>query len=171
MYRKSESYLINGYPLGAPPPGLGSASPGPGAGADMGGERTYAVRGTLDFKLGEDGLFRLSVNHAQGRMTTGPYQSKSTIGVLQVVPVPGNPNNVELVNVIDTPANETRLSILGNADGGGNAIDGSSFLPGAGIGTSEEIAEGIEYLARAEWVTGVALEVDGGLGLGVSSFG
>lgn len=38
------------------------------------------------------------------------------------------------------------------------------------IGTSEEIAEAVEYLARAEWVTGVALEVDGGLGLGVSSF-
>ena len=28
----------------------------------------------------------------------------------------------------------------------------------------------IEYLVRAEWVTGVALEVDGGMGLGVSSF-
>jgi 3-oxoacyl-[acyl-carrier protein] reductase len=38
------------------------------------------------------------------------------------------------------------------------------------IGTAEEIAEAIEYLARAEWVTGVALEVDGGLGLGVSNF-
>jgi len=38
------------------------------------------------------------------------------------------------------------------------------------IGTVMEIAEGIEYLVRAEWVTGVALEVDGGLGLGVSSF-
>ena len=38
------------------------------------------------------------------------------------------------------------------------------------IGTVVEIAEGIEYLVRAEWVTGVALEVDGGLGLGVSSF-
>jgi len=37
-------------------------------------------------------------------------------------------------------------------------------------GTDTEIAEAIEYLARAEWVTGVALEVDGGLGLGVSSF-
>jgi NAD(P)-dependent dehydrogenase (short-subunit alcohol dehydrogenase family) len=38
------------------------------------------------------------------------------------------------------------------------------------IGSVSEIAEGIEYLVRAEWVTGVALEVDGGLGLGVSSF-
>jgi 3-oxoacyl-[acyl-carrier protein] reductase len=38
------------------------------------------------------------------------------------------------------------------------------------IGTTTEIAEAIEYLARAEWVTGVALEVDGGLGLGVSNF-
>ena len=38
------------------------------------------------------------------------------------------------------------------------------------IGSVMEIAEGIEYLVRAVWVTGVALEVDGGLGLGVSSF-
>jgi len=38
------------------------------------------------------------------------------------------------------------------------------------IGTAEEVAEGIEYLVRAEWVTGVALEVDGGIGLGVSNF-
>ena len=40
----------------------------------------------------------------------------------------------------------------------------------ARIGTVTEIAEAIEYLSRAEWVTGVALEVDGGLGLGVSNF-
>lgn len=38
------------------------------------------------------------------------------------------------------------------------------------VGTDTEIAEAIEFLARAEWVTGVALEVDGGLGLGVSNF-
>lgn len=40
----------------------------------------------------------------------------------------------------------------------------------ARIGTVTEIAEAVEYLVRAEWVTGVALEVDGGLGLGVSKF-
>ena len=38
------------------------------------------------------------------------------------------------------------------------------------IGTVEDVAEAIAYLAGADWVTGVALEVDGGLGLGVSKF-
>ena len=38
------------------------------------------------------------------------------------------------------------------------------------IGTGLEIAEAIEFLVRPEWVTGVGLEVDGGIGLGVSNF-
>ena len=38
------------------------------------------------------------------------------------------------------------------------------------IGTGLEIAEAIEFLVRAEWVTGVGLEVDGGIGRGVSNF-
>jgi len=38
------------------------------------------------------------------------------------------------------------------------------------VGTPAEIAEGIEYLIRAEWTTGTALTVDGGLSLGLSSF-
>lgn len=36
------------------------------------------------------------------------------------------------------------------------------------IGSSQEIAEGIEFLARAEWVTGDVLSVDGGLSLGIT---
>jgi 3-oxoacyl-[acyl-carrier protein] reductase len=36
------------------------------------------------------------------------------------------------------------------------------------IGTSTEVAEAMVYLASADWVTGVSLEVDGGLGLGLS---
>ena len=37
------------------------------------------------------------------------------------------------------------------------------------IGTVDEIAEGLAYLACAEWTTGDVLVVDGGLGLGVTN--
>ena len=37
------------------------------------------------------------------------------------------------------------------------------------LGTVIEIAEAVEYLACAEWVTGNVLTVDGGLGLGVTN--
>ena len=37
------------------------------------------------------------------------------------------------------------------------------------LGTVVEIAEAVEYLARAEWTTGNVLTVDGGLGLGVTN--
>lgn len=36
------------------------------------------------------------------------------------------------------------------------------------IGTVDEVAEAVEYLARARWTTGSVLVVDGGLGLGVT---
>ncbi len=38
------------------------------------------------------------------------------------------------------------------------------------IGTALEIAEAVAHLACAEWTTGAVLDVDGGLGLGVSNF-
>jgi NAD(P)-dependent dehydrogenase (short-subunit alcohol dehydrogenase family) len=37
------------------------------------------------------------------------------------------------------------------------------------IGTGDEIAEAIEYLVCAQWTTGAVLEVDGGLGLGLTN--
>jgi 3-oxoacyl-[acyl-carrier protein] reductase len=37
------------------------------------------------------------------------------------------------------------------------------------IGTVEEVAEAVAYLAQAEWTTGDVLVVDGGLGLGVTN--
>lgn len=37
------------------------------------------------------------------------------------------------------------------------------------IGTVEEVAEAVAYLAGAEWTTGSVLVVDGGLGLGVTN--
>ena len=48
-------------------------------------------------------------------------------------------------------------------------LDGMAAAHALGrIGTTEEIAEGIEFLARAEWITGDVLSIDGGLGLGVT---
>jgi NAD(P)-dependent dehydrogenase (short-subunit alcohol dehydrogenase family) len=38
------------------------------------------------------------------------------------------------------------------------------------VGTALEVAESIAHLIQSEWITGVALEVDGGIGLGASSF-
>jgi|TARA_B110000263_G_C15286410_1_gene501006 3-oxoacyl-[acyl-carrier protein] reductase len=38
------------------------------------------------------------------------------------------------------------------------------------VGTSEEVAEAIDYLIRAEWTTGASMVVDGGLSLGMSPF-
>jgi iron complex outermembrane receptor protein len=136
LYNHSDGYLNNLYPYGAPA-GLGGLSPGNGAGADLGGDNTYALRGTLDAKPNEDLLLRLSVNYAHSKEPTGPYQSKSTIPIVS----PGS----EIVNVINTPKNETRLSIQGTADGGGNAIDGSVLLPGAGIGLAGRPVPGGDF--------------------------
>jgi 3-oxoacyl-[acyl-carrier protein] reductase len=36
-------------------------------------------------------------------------------------------------------------------------------------GTVEEVAEAVEYLARAEWATGAVLTIDGGLSLGITN--
>src|ERR1700761_3992939 len=136
LYNHSDGYLNNLYPYGAPA-GLAGLSPGNGAGADLGGDNTYALRGTLDFKPNEDLLGRLSINYAHSKEPTGPYQAKSTIGIAN--------SAGELVNVINTPPNETRLTIQGNADGGANAIDGSSLSPGGNIGLAARPRPGGDF--------------------------
>jgi 3-oxoacyl-[acyl-carrier protein] reductase len=44
----------------------------------------------------------------------------------------------------------------------------ASSHPLGRVGTSTEIAEAMEYLVCAEWTTGAILDVDGGMGLGLS---
>lgn len=41
--------------------------------------------------------------------------------------------------------------------------------PIARVGEAEEVAAAIEYLLRAEWTTGTVIDVDGGLGLGLTN--
>lgn len=36
------------------------------------------------------------------------------------------------------------------------------------VGTSQDIADAVEYLVRSDWVTGAVIDVDGGMGLGVT---
>ena len=125
MTNNHDGYLNNLYPEGAPP-GLGGLPPGPGAGADLGDDDTIAVRAIFDFQIDDSALFRLSANHASSEIATGPYQSKSTIAVVDA--------NGEIINVIDTPPGETRLSIQGSGDGGADVIDGDQLLPGGMAG-------------------------------------
>lgn len=136
LYNKHDGYLNNLYPDQAPA-GLAGLPPGPGAGADLGDDDTIALRGTLDFQINEDVLFRVSANYAKSDVATGPYQSKSTIAVLDA--------SGELVNVIDTPAGETRLSIQGTGEGGADAIDGDGFIPDGGIGLAARPVPGGDF--------------------------
>jgi len=48
-------------------------------------------------------------------------------------------------------------------------LQGMSDLHALGrIGTTEEVAEAMAYLICAEWVTGAMIDIDGGLGLGIT---
>lgn len=112
-------------------------SPGEGAGADLGDDDTIATRLTLSFLPSDNVQIDISGNYTETEVSTGPYQSKSTIAVLR--PVTGTDadgNSVtthELVNVIDTPAGETRLSILQDASGMDTGTDGGAdFIDGDG---------------------------------------
>ncbi|MFT7527489.1 MAG: iron complex outermembrane receptor protein [Arenicella sp.] len=129
-YSKQDGYLNNLYPAQTPAAGsLGAASPGAGAGADLGDDDTFAGRGILLIKPNDATEITLSANYASSNVATGPYQSKSTIAVFSADPNAGG----ELINVIDTPANETRSSIIQgtNLDGGVDIIDGDGPVGGS----------------------------------------
>ncbi len=129
-YNDQESYLNNIFPSQSPPAGtLGSLPPGQGAGADLGDDETIAARGSLLFKPNEDLQISVSANIASSDVATGPYQSISTIALFDADPNTGG----ELINVINTPANETRSSIIQgtNLDGGVDIIDGDGPIGGS----------------------------------------
>lgn len=119
FYNNRQPLLKNLYPLGA----VGGA-PGPDAGADLYDDDTLAGRFTALWEPSETLSVTLSFNGARTRQATGPYQAKSTINVFDA--------NGELINVIDTPADETRASILLNPDGSDSGMDFGSDVGNTG---------------------------------------
>lgn len=135
-YSKQDPYLQNLYPsqtpefnvFGAPPFAIGN--PGQGSGADLGDDDTVVGRFTLAFRPNDDLDITLSANYAKSELSTGPYQSVPTMALVESVD-----GRSEVYNVINMPANETRLSILTEngidtgLDGGGDALVDSPFGP------------------------------------------
>ena len=110
MWSKVGDYIRNLYPDFAV-----GGSPGPGAGAHVGGEDTLGGRFSALVEPGDDSRFTLSVNAIRSHMSTPAYQEKPTIGVFDA--------SGELINVIDMPANETRASIGPNGTDVGTDLD------------------------------------------------
>ncbi len=132
MYNQHDGYLENRYPqaaVGGATFGLSPGnSPGAGAGADLGDDDTIATRATFLFEPNDALRVTASLNYAKSDVATGPYQSKPTIGVFNGDPRIGAG---ELVNVINTPAGETRESIIQ-----GTAVDGGSDQADTGVFTN-----------------------------------
>jgi iron complex outermembrane receptor protein len=148
-YNEQDAYLENNYPDGIPSDfnsdyPFGSASPGAGAGEDLGDDDTTALRGTLAFRPNDELEVLFTGAWAETKVATGPYQSKPTIALAENIDGVYN-----ITNVIDTPRDETRLSIDVDdptADPGGDAASGSSqFLPGADVGLPGRLAPGGDF--------------------------
>jgi iron complex outermembrane receptor protein len=123
-YNNQDGYLENIYPyaaVGAATFGASdSNSPGPGAGVDLGDDDTFAARGSLLIEPNDDVELSFSYNLASTDISTSPYQSKPTIGVLDELG--------ELVNVIDAAPGETRATIAFDGSDGGSDQGNSGTL-------------------------------------------
>ncbi|MEE4452927.1 TonB-dependent receptor domain-containing protein [Novosphingobium resinovorum] len=115
MWNKSDALLRNRYPSGAV-----GGSPGAGAGANLGDDDTLAGRLTVLFEPTDTARFTLSGNAARSRMSTAPYQSKSTIGVFNA--------DGELVDVRNAAADETRATIGANGQDMGSDTDNNGVF-------------------------------------------
>ena len=98
-WNKQQPYLRNQYPLGAV-----GGSPGPGAGANLGDDDTLSGRFSILLKPSETSEIILSANGSRAKVSTGPYQQRSTIAVYNAAG--------ELINVQNAGPTETRASII-----------------------------------------------------------
>ncbi len=96
----------------------------------------------------------------------------ATEGLTRVLAAELGPQQI-CVNCVVPGAVPTELNVraglFADAESSAKRLEGMiPQHPLGRIGTPEEIAEGVEYLVRAEWVTGASLVIDGGLGLGLT---
>jgi len=117
------NYIRNVYPHYAPPAGsFGGGSPGPGAGADLGQDNDYGVRGILLYQPQESLSMSLELNAVHTIAGVGPYTQRATIGVFD--------SAGRLVNVVDAGPGETRASIgPGGSDFGADPGNIGVFTP------------------------------------------
>lgn len=162
-YNEQDPYLENNYPEGAPDfnvfgvPDFAIGDPGRGAGSDLGDDETVAARLSLAFRPSDALEIIVSGNYADTEVSTGPYQSKPTISIGEAIPDEGFPFfgdlRTEVYNVIDIPADETRISILtengidNGGDGGGDGLTDAPYGPGncAAIGLCERQGSGTDF--------------------------
>jgi NAD(P)-dependent dehydrogenase (short-subunit alcohol dehydrogenase family) len=118
-------------------------------------------------------LFMGSTHTRRAFPGASPYATtKAAVeGLTKVMAAELGPRNIRVTCILPG-AVSTELNIRANViqeDAAAEFYDGVAPMHVLGrIGTCEEIAESAAHLACAEWITGVALEVDGGIGLGVS---
>jgi len=119
-------------------------------------------------------IFFGSVHTRRSYPGASPYAATraATEGLTRVLAAELGPQKIR-VNCIVPGAVPTEINVRAGlfADAEASAKRLESMIPQhplGRIGTPEEIAEGVDYLARAEWVTGASLVVDGGLGLGLT---
>lgn len=119
-------------------------------------------------------VFFGSVHTRRSYPGASPYAATraATEGVTRVLAAELGPQNI-CVNCLVPGAVPTELNVRAglSPDAEASARRLESMIPQhplGRIGTPEDIAEGVDYLVRAEWVTGVSLVIDGGLALGMT---
>lgn len=118
-------------------------------------------------------LFVGSVHNRRAFPGASPYAATKAAleGLTKVLAAELGPKNIRVNCVVPgaVPTEINQRAGLFTDEEALARLQGMSGMHALGrIGTTEEIAEAIAYLTTAEWTTGAVLEVDGGMGLGVS---
>ena len=123
-------------------------------------------------KQGGAVIFFGSVHTRRAYPGASPYAATraATEGLTRVLAAELGPQKI-CVNCVVPGAVPTEINVRAGlfADAAASAKRLEAMIPShplGRIGTPEEIAEAVDYLIRAEWVTGSSIVVDGGLGLG-----